>query len=222
MFAGKPALLAGLIFLLGTLFPTNNSAQRLSGKMSPVVAILDPSRIFVAGKSNVNRFSCDCEQEFAVARPTCYWEASPPTLVFQNTRLRLRAENLDCGNKMMNRDLRSTLQADQHPEIRLELKRLQFSGNNITDAIGPDWTELTAYTALTMAGQTRPANIRFRARSVGHEVYELVGVHAVRMTDFGVEPPTAMMGLVKVEDRMEIHFKLWLSVRSAANAAATQ
>lgn len=221
MYAGKSALLAALICFLFTL-PTEGVAQRLSGTLNPVVAILQPSRIFVAGKSNVNRFSCDCEQNFSVARPNCYWRADPPTLVFENTRLRLQAENLDCGNKVMNRDLRNTLQADQHPEIRLDLQQLRFSGGSITDAISSDWTELTAHTLLTMAGETRPANIRFRGRSVGHEVYELVGVHEVRMTDFGVEPPTALMGLVKVEDRMEIHFKLWLSVRSQANADSVE
>ncbi len=213
-----------LIFLLCSALwlPTSGGAQRLSGELQPLVAILPPSQIYVAGKSNVNQFNCDCEQDFSAMRARCYWQADPPTLVFENTQLRLRAENLDCGNRMMNRDLRNTLRADRHPEIRLDLRRLQFAGGDIANAIGMDWTDLTAHTDLTMAGQTRRASIQFRGRSVGHEVYELVGMHEVRMTDFGVEPPTAMMGLVKVDDRMRIHFKLWLSVRSPANTDAVE
>lgn len=212
MYALLHRALVGLLGLF-LLLPGHAFAQQLSGRLTPAVAILQPSRIYVAGKSNVNRFSCDCEQDFSVARPSFHWEASPPTLVFQNTRLRLRTEKLDCGNRAMNRDLQNTLQADQHPTISLNLRRLRFSGGDRNNVIGPEWTDLTAQTLLTLAGETQPANIRFRVRSVGHEVYELVGVHEVRMTDFGIDPPTALLGMVKVEDRMQIHFKLWLSVR---------
>jgi hypothetical protein len=222
MSPGKLFVLLTSLIVSALSTPVPGVAQRLSGELTPIVAILPPSQIFVAGKSNVNQFNCDCEQDFSAMQPRCYWQADPPTLVFENTQLRLRAENLDCGNRMMNRDLRNTLRADQHPEIRLDLRRLQFAAGDIANAIGTDWTDLTAHTNLTLAGQTRRASIRFRGRSVGHEVYELVGVHEVRMTDFGVEPPTAMMGLVKVDDHMRIHFKLWLSVRSPENAAAVE
>jgi polyisoprenoid-binding protein YceI len=175
----------------------------------------------VEGKSNVNQFSCNCDQDFATVQPSCYWAVGQPIIVFKNTRLRLRTANLDCGNKGMNRDLRSTLQAEQHPEIRLDLQQIRFAGSGIRESVGTAWTTVTATTLLSLAGETRRAEIEFRARAVGHEVYELVGAHNIRMTDFGIEPPTALLGLVKVEDHFRIHFKLWISVRNAAEKMST-
>jgi hypothetical protein len=206
-----------VLFLLGTLLAAwPLSAQKGAAQLTPLVSILQPSRIYVEGKSNVNRFSCNCDQDFAAVQPSYYWAVGQPIIVFKNTRLRLRTVNLDCGNKGMNRDLRSTLQAEAHPEIRLDLQQIRFPGSGVRESVGADWTTVTATTLLSLAGKTQRAEIDFRARAVGHELYELVGAHNILMTDFGIDPPTALLGLVKVDDRFRINFKLWISVRNSA------
>ena len=81
-----------------------------------------------------------------------------------------------------------------------------------TATINPQQNRLDATGTLTMAGVTRPTEL-----SVSYKILEggdlvISGSRKLKMTDFKMEPPTAMMGTIKVGDEVEVRFEATLSI----------
>ena len=64
---------------------------------------------------------------------------------------------------------------------------------------------------LTMAGVTRRIQFTAAYKSLPDGDMEVIGSKQLRMTDFKMEPPTAMMGTIKVGDQITIAFQLVLT-----------
>jgi len=69
--------------------------------------------------------------------------------------------------------------------------------------------KLVALGNLTIAGKTNKVELAFNLTLNGDKV-ELVGKKAFKMTDFGVEPPKALLGTIKTGDEIEVHYNtIW-------------
>lgn len=64
---------------------------------------------------------------------------------------------------------------------------------------------------LTMAGSSRPIDIQISYKILGNGDLQIIGSKKLKMTDFKMEPPTAMMGTVKVGDEVTVNFDIVLS-----------
>ncbi len=202
-------LFTGIIFAL--LFCSITSA--------PPPALLSyhiqaPSRLFLQGTTNVSSFNCNCSSMESLPRLPFEMGLQNENFkaVFSDARLHIRTENLDCGNRQMNRDLYHALKAEEHPMIGMVL--LETARQAGAQAPGADgWMNITARARLTIAGVSRTIELPVRARQTSPGTYRFVSRYAINMTDFNIQPPTAMMGLVKVNNRIEIHFDLAVEVR---------
>jgi polyisoprenoid-binding protein YceI len=68
---------------------------------------------------------------------------------------------------------------------------------------------------LTIAGQTKSVtmDVEFRLGSDGAAVK---GSYTLEMSDYGIKPPTLMLGAIKVRDPVTIRFDLLLKPQDAA------
>ena len=64
---------------------------------------------------------------------------------------------------------------------------------------------------LAMAGAVRPIEVRGAWKLLGNGDLQVTGSHKLKMTDFKMEPPTAMMGTVKVGDEVTVTFDIVLT-----------
>lgn len=173
-----------------------------------------PSRLFLQGTTNVSSFNCNCSSMESLPRLQFEMGLQKENFkaIFSDARLHIRTENLDCGNRQMNRDLYHALKAEEHPMIGMVL--LETTRQSSAQAPGADgWMDITARARLTIAGVSRTIELPVRARQTSPDTYRFVSKHPINMTDFSIDPPTAMMGLVKVNNRIEIHFDLAVEVR---------
>jgi polyisoprenoid-binding protein YceI len=60
---------------------------------------------------------------------------------------------------------------------------------------------------LTLAGVTRPTTLMLTDLTIAPDRMEFVGTQSIIMTDFGVVPPTALFGTLKVRPALTINFK---------------
>lgn len=164
------------------------------------------SSLSIAGSSNVNKFKCDCLEQFSKSSIRFEQQEGGKILRFSNAGLHIRSKSLDCGNQQMNKDMYKTLRADQHPNIQIELSRAQLQGAEL--AVGKDWVPLKASAQLTIAGVTKPVVFDVKAKRIAPDRIRLSTSKEVLMTDFGMEPPTAMLGLVKVNNAIRIDMDL--------------
>lgn len=169
--------------------------------------IMEQSELYLKGSSNVTPFTCQCTQSFPPLQYTMALNAQGAVASFRNTSLQLQTKKLDCGNRGMNRDMHQTLKADQHPNISIRLQEVQFEGGKLPEH-SQDLGSLWAKARIAVAGVEKTAKLKVSARETGKGAYRFKSEFTINMTDFGIEPPTALMGLIKVDNKVTIHLDL--------------
>jgi polyisoprenoid-binding protein YceI len=120
------------------------------------------------------------------------------------------AEQMDCGNGTMNEHMRKALKAKDAPTIEFKL-----TGYDV--AKGDAGVQGTLNGTLTLGGQTRPVSIAAQAADAVGGLLRVSGSYTLKMTEFGLKPPSLMMGTMKVDDDVTVNFDLFL--KPAATAA---
>ncbi|MCB0628969.1 MAG: YceI family protein [Saprospiraceae bacterium] len=107
--------------------------------------------------------------------------------------------------KIMDNKTYNALLSDQYPNITFKLQDVK--------SIEPEGTGLVvkASGALTIAGKTKTIEIIAKAQADAKGNYRFTGKKALKMTDFGVDPPTALLGTLKTGDDITINFDLNLA-----------
>jgi hypothetical protein len=171
--------------------------------------VVDGSRLYLEGSSNVNTFTCECESMDKLPPLQLKMHAlqGRPGAYFENARISIRTQTLDCGHRGINSDLYESLKASHHPNISLVLDEVHWKTGEPLKGQKP-WQWLTACAELTVAGVTREIDLKVHARQLSPKTFRFVSKHRIRMTDFGVSPPTALFGAVKVDNEIDLHFDL--------------
>lgn len=178
--------------------PVSNS---LTGTFS-----IDPgSKLYLEGTSNVADFSCDCKQTFSDIRFE-YTVCENSEISFSRTVLKIKSEQLDCGHAGMNRDMQETLNAEEYPEILIELIKLTLPDQSIAQR-GYS-TDLSAMVALTISGVRQIVHLSVEIKALGFGQYQIKSWHPVFLSEFGLSPPSPLLGLVKVSNTINIFFDL--------------
>lgn len=64
---------------------------------------------------------------------------------------------------------------------------------------------------LSMAGTTKPVSLTLSYKLLPNGALQVTGSKKLTMTDFKMEPPTAMMGTIKVGNDVVVNFDLILT-----------
>ena len=109
---------------------------------------------------------------------------------------------LHSGESGLDKNMRKSLKADQVPDIRFELTGFQIDSTGTDSTVG-----ITAQGRLSIAGVTRAIALQAGCR-YGADAVRARGQKELLMTDFGVKPPTMMMGTIRTGDKVTVHFDL--------------
>ena len=100
----------------------------------------------------------------------------------------------------MDKLMAEALKAREHPEIRYEL-------TESTQVPNAQTFTLKTKGKLTIAGVTRDIAMDVQGTRGADGRYVLTGTAPVKMTSFGIKPPTAMMGTIKTGDDVKVTFR---------------
>lgn len=159
-------------------------------------------RIRIEGTSNVHGWHCSAPRYSGDFGSTAAGDAlaSIDRLTFT-----VPVAGIDCNNGTMNGKLRDALRASANPTIRYTLQSAQFgaptNGRFSVNASGQ----------LTVAGQTRPLQMTVQGQALGGGRYRFTGSTPISMRSFGIEPITAMLGTMRVGDRVTVNFDVTVS-----------
>lgn len=112
-------------------------------------------------------------------------------------------QQIDCGLDGINRDMRDALKAKRYPSVTYSLDSYRLVGER---GLG-QWVETTG--KLTVAGVTRNVTIRLLGHPDQRHGMRITGQYQLEMTDYDVTPPSPMMGLIKVNKHLDIHFDVY-------------
>ena len=113
----------------------------------------------------------------------------------------VKAESLKSGKSGMDKNTYKALQTDKHKEITYKLNKVI----NI-DCVSAGSCKVTTSGTLTIAGTSKPVEIIFDAKVTGDKLV-LTGSKNLKMTEFKVDPPTAMFGTITTGDQVNIKFQ---------------
>ncbi len=168
------------------------------------------SRIWIEGSSNVNQFTCTAERYEGEAQLPGEAAGSDNQMTDDGLILEFRipVQSFECGRSRMNRDLYNALKAGEFLYISFEYK----DAINITPATDqPGVFTLEIAGTLTVAGTSREILFDAQGHVLDNMRLRANGKKEIRMTDFDVEPPTGLLGMVRARDRLTVHFDLFAS-----------
>lgn len=191
-------LILGICWILTSGFLAGPASLDLT------IQIEEGSRLFIEGTSNINSFECLCKDQFGTRKARALIDDDGRKVTFMQTSLSLKTQTLDCDNSKINRDLCDALKADEYPNIVITLHEATVQGG----LDGEGWADITAVATLTITDQSRRVPLSVKGKRLSGNRFRFVSVKELKMTDFGIEPPTALFGLIKVRDKIKINFDL--------------
>lgn len=116
-------------------------------------------------------------------------------------RIVIPVASIKSEHARMDKLMQEALKAKRHPEITYELASAAIERS--------DGATFVARTLgkLTIAGTTREIEMQISGRRGEDNAYILKGEVPIRMTDYDVKPPTAMLGTVKTGNDVVVSFQ---------------
>jgi len=191
-----------LTFALVTLLPALIAATRRELTLD-----LQPeSRLWLAGTSTVRAFQCQAvtfDAKVASANGDAVTAILAGEKAVTNVEVTVPTEKLDCRNSTMNEHMRKALKTKDFPTA-------VFRASSYDLARGTDSISVTLTGSLTLGGVEKPITIKAQAKPGPNGTLIVSGTREVRMTEFGLKPPTLMLGTLKVDEKVTVGFDVVL------------
>jgi len=171
--------------------------------------LLPESRIWVGGTSSVRGWECRATT-FAVtveSAPNGAATVLAGEKAVGSADVAIPIEKLECGNGQMNGHMRKALKAQEHPQIAFRLGSYELNRSN-------DSLLVTVTGSLTLGGTEKPIELVALASPAPDGALRVAGNYSLKMTEFGLKPPTLMFGTMKVHDLVKVGFDLLLKDRA--------
>jgi len=107
------------------------------------------------------------------------------------------AESIKSGKKGMDKIAYEAMKTDKYKTVKFVLESAVKNGNK--------W-KITG--KFTIAGTTKQAKFEVEEKALQFGVHSIAGVYSLKLTDYGITPPTAMMGTIKTGDAVKISFNV--------------
>ena len=193
-----------LLALTTALTATPSVAMAQAGMMT----VRPESKVTLSGSSNINRWACRTsvfEATLPMGSTARREQLKRVKVPVTDVAVSIPVRSLACGHDRMNRDLLEAMRADSNPDIRFLLASYGVdSTRGITDTVA-----ILATGDLTVAGVTRRVAIPVTAHRTAQGVRG-AGLLKLRMTDFGIKPPVALLGVIRARNEIQVSFEVLL------------
>jgi hypothetical protein len=174
-----------------------------SGFVDKDIWIIDhKSQLTIHGSTNVTNFTCrmDCYSgsdtlEFVRDYVAC-------ELQFSRNRMTIPVRSFDCGARQISNDFWKTLKSEKYPQLDINFRSLQNLDVKENSSIN-------GVVDITLAGVTARYTIRYQVTQYKNTIL-LKGIHPVYFSDFNLEAPEKLQGLIKVNECLNVEFNLVL------------
>ncbi len=117
----------------------------------------------------------------------------------KNLEVKIPVESIkSTKGKMMDNKTYDAFDSDKNPYIIYSLNNARVNADGTIDGNG----------TLTMAGVTKPMEVKAKYKMLDNGEVQLILSRTFKMTEFKMDPPTAMMGSIKVGDEVTVNFDL--------------
>ena len=193
---------------LGLYMVAASAAPAQEATSSPLA--VGASRVSIAGTSNIHAYTASTTVlrvtrvtlAPTVAGPT-FWDEIVKPGALEAFEIAIPAATLASDKDGLDKNMHNALKTKQFPDITFRLLRLE-PRPGATSA-------LRGVGVLTVAGVPREVTLELTTARKESGV-SVQGKVALLMTDFGIAPPKAMLGMLKTDPKVTITFETMLTV----------
>ncbi|WP_159950542.1 YceI family protein [Polaribacter septentrionalilitoris] len=185
-----------IIVALYFLFAINSIVGQENKKTSESLNIKLPSTVLIKGTSTLHDWESSVEKTEAKLVVNNLNDVDIETL-----NVNVEVLSIKSGKKLMDKLTYKALKAKEHPVITFIFKKGEIV-NESTNFI-----DIKLMGDLTIAGVTKNVSVVTKINKLGNTIV-LKGSHQLKMTDFGIKPPRALLGTIKTGDEITIEFNL--------------
>ena len=188
-----------------------------AGAQDTRVVVSPDSKLWIDGTSNLHSWSCkatsmdaaiDLDAELAAQIATA------PPKALKRVHVKIPVKSLKCNHGGMDGNVYKALKADESPEISYILATFEAAPGDVKDTFS-----LHTVGSLTVAGTERKIEMDVVATRLADGSVIAKGLVPIKMTDFGIKPPTAIFGRLKTGDEIKVNFELMVGAKAIAAAA---
>ena len=187
------------------------------GAQTVRVSVGPGSRLWIDGTSNLHGWSCKAdtlEAAIVVDANVAGQLATAAPEALKHVQVKVPVRALKCGHGAMDNNLYKALGADDSPSVSYILASFTATAGAMKDS----FTLHTSGT-LEVAGKQNTIAIDVDATRLPDGGIKATGAVPIKMTDYGIKPPTAMFGTLKTGDQVVVHFELTVTGRAIADAS---
>lgn len=190
--------LAALAAIL-LLSPASNTQAQSMNSYSSVSA--ENSRMWVTGTSTIHDWECPVNDFTAEIRAS---DDGETLSAIGSITVTATVDAIECEKGKMNKKLQEALQSDDHPQVTFEAESAAITA-------GEEAPVAEAAGTLTMAGETRDLTVDATITRSDNGRILLTGRAPILLSNFGIDPPTALLGTLKTGDEVFVRFEIVLA-----------
>lgn len=171
------------------------------------IEFIEGSILSIEGKSNFNEYTCKLYDLSNNNKKKITTTRLKNKIVFDSLVVQLITDGFSCNNKIMTKTFKKTMKATEHPYIFLQLNSILLKDSVNNKPISS--TVLAAY-SISIGGVMQNYEMDISISERDFNTYVLSGSKKLQMSDFNIDPPTAMLGLIRTENELTINFTFLL------------
>jgi hypothetical protein len=199
-------MLSQLVIFISVIIPFTVAGQGSDTTDTVSATLLENSSMTILGSSTHHDWDVEAADFSVQFRVPGRWFDSDRFWAgedIEELNVTVQVGRLDGGKNKMNRDLREALRYEEYPEIQFSWDKVIFSGTSDTGRTAE------VLGSVTIAGEER--EIQFNAILSFNEWSQIVakGQVTLNMRDYNVDPPTALFGVIRTDEMIDLTFELY-------------
>jgi polyisoprenoid-binding protein YceI len=192
-------VLAPALALIGAL-----AAGSAAMAQSPLA--IDSGKVTISGSSNVHEWTAATSKirvtraRVAPAAGADLWDTALKPGVIEAFEIAIPAATLSAPKGDLDKNMHKALKVSEHADITFRLVRFETAASG-TRAIG----------MLKIAGVEKEVALDITTKRAGATL-AVAGRVVLLMTDYGIAPPKAMLGMLKTDPKVTITFETVLAI----------
>jgi polyisoprenoid-binding protein YceI len=182
------------------------------------LAVGEESRVWIEGSSNIHGWSCSATAiDATIAVDVSFKEDPDFPRYLKSVQVKVPVSALKCGHAAMEKSLRRALKAEDptRPAYITAIFEAVRDGADTTNALS-----VSTVGALAIAGHENAVKMDVGTTRLPDGTIEARGAVPILMSDFGIEPPTALFGALRASNRVVVRFAMKLGPEVVAAMAA--
>ena len=160
------------------------------------------SQLTIHGSTNVNNFTCKIDCYTGGDTLQFIKNYTSREIQFSRNRMSIPIVSFDCGTKQISKDFRKALKSEIYPQLDINFRSLQ-------NLVVINNSCINGIVDITLAGVTARYSIRYDI-TLNKNIILLKGTQSVNFSDFNLEAPEKLKGLIKVDESLNVEFNLVL------------